>query len=185
MTTIANGEKLTPETFADFVTRLRHDVKGEGVKDHYTADAIFIVQARKIIGGIDRDYTDNTMLIVDSDEYFSPQEYWDSLGGQERKHLNKLANEEYESDFLALEEWQQWNFLDDLPDHTVTGWDETWEYVNAHMTKAAAEAFIQRKKHDYRKGLRVYVESQCYCWEYSTIIAALMSGELVLKGGTQ
>jgi len=123
MNTLATGATLTPETFADFVARLRHDVAGEGVKDHYTADAIFIVQARK-----------------------------------------------------------QWSILDALPDHTVTGWDEKWEYVSAHMTKDAAEAFIQRKKHDYRKGLRVYVESQCYCWEYNTIIAALMSGELVLKG---
>jgi hypothetical protein len=44
---LATGAKLTPETWADFVARLKHDCRSEGVSDHCTADAIFIVQAKR------------------------------------------------------------------------------------------------------------------------------------------
>lgn len=182
MSTLATGATLTPETFADFVARLRHDVAGEGVKDHYTADPIFIVQARKEIAGIDRDYTDKLLVFVDDCTWYSPQEYWNDLDEHGRESLDRKSVEEEGASFLGLDEASQWSILDALPDHTVTGWDEKWEYVSAHMTKDAAEAFIKRKGHDYRNGLRVYVESQCYSWEYNTIVAALMRGDLVLKG---
>ncbi len=42
----------------------------------------------------------------------------------------------------------------------------------------AAEAFIKRKKHDYRKGLRVYVDASTYSWELNTIKAAILSGRI-------
>lgn len=182
MSTLATGAALTPETFADFVARLQHDVEGEGVKHHYTADAIFIVQARVEVAGIDRDYTDKLLVFVDESTWYSPQEYWDDLDEHGRESLDRKAVEEEGSSFLGLDVPSQWDILDDLPDHTVTGWDERWEYVSAHMTKDAADAFVKRKGHDYRKGLRVYVESQCYSWEYNAIINALMRGDLVLKG---
>ena len=55
---LAHGAPLSTESWADFVARLRHDCVGEGVHDHYTADAIFKVEARVLIYGIDRTYTD-------------------------------------------------------------------------------------------------------------------------------
>jgi hypothetical protein len=67
--------------------------------------------------------------------------------------------------------------LGELPQHTVTGWEEEWEYVNCHFTYAAAEAFIKRKKHDYRE-LRIYVDSQYWCWEFEAIKAAILNGTL-------
>jgi hypothetical protein len=76
------------------------------------------------------------------------------------------------------DESDQWYVLAELPEHTVTGWDDRWEYVNAHFTHAAAEAFIKRKKHDYRDGMRVYVESQYYAWEFEAIKAAILDGTL-------
>jgi len=177
---IATGAALTADTFSDFVQRLRHHVRGEGVDWHYTADAMFTVQARKIIFGIDRDYTDKTAVYVDESMYFSPQEYWD--GNEDmRVRLDAAAHEVDEMPFLSLETYEQWDILSDLPEHTVSGWDERWEIVNSHFTKEAAEAFIRRKMHDYRDGLRVYVEAQVYCWEYNTIIAGLMDGRIVFK----
>lgn len=113
---LATGQALNAATWADFVQRLRYDCNGEGVRDHCTANAIFIVEARKIVCG--------------------------------------------------------------LEGHTVTGWDEQWVYVNAHFTHAAAEAFIKRKKHDYRHGMRVYVESQYYAWEFNAIKQAILDGTL-------
>ena len=74
---------------------------------------------------------------------------------------------------------EQWDILAKLPEHTVTGWKEEWEHVNSHFTKDAAEAFIKRKKHDYREGMRVYVESQYYAWEFNAIKSAILSGRLV------
>ncbi|OWY39368.1 hypothetical protein CEK28_08600 [Xenophilus sp. AP218F] len=180
---IATGAQLTPETFADFITRLRHDVEGDGVDEHCTADALFVVQARRIITGIDTDYTDQLVVCCEDSMWFSPQEYWDDCDEETREELNRLASDGEDEAilFLELAAADQWEILGEREDHTVTGWDDRWDYVNAHFTNAAAEAFVQRKKHDYRNGLRVYVDSQCYCWEFNAIVKALLSGELTFK----
>lgn len=46
--------------------------------------------------------------------------------------------------------------------------------VKRHYT---ADAFIKRKKHDYDE-LRVYVDSQYWCWEFNAIKNAILSGKL-------
>jgi len=178
---IATGAALTADTFADFVQRLRHHVRGEGVDWHSTADAMFTVQARRIIFGIDRDYTDKLAVYVDDSLYFSVLDYWGDQGDTQRARLHRLAQEHSGCGFLALAEHDQWDVLADLQEHTVSGWDERWDVVNSHFTKEAAEAFIQRKKHDYRDGLRIYVEAQVYCWEFNTIIAGLMDGRITFN----
>ena len=81
---------------------------------------------------------------------------------------------------MKADESDQWYVLGELEDHTVTGWDDRWEYVNAHFTHAAAEVFIKRKKHDYRKGLRVYVDASTYSWELNTIKASILDGRIGL-----
>jgi hypothetical protein len=177
---LATGAELDEQTFADFVQRLRYHVQGEGVRDHVTADALFTVQARRIIFGIDRDYTDKIAVAIEDSMYFSPQEYWDNCDDDFRAHLDELANEDHDGPFLQLDSCDQWEILGALDDHTVSGWDEQWEHVNSHFTKEAAEAFIRRKKHDYRDGLRVYVDAQVYCWEFNAIIDGLLSGKIVL-----
>lgn len=180
---LARGAELNAETWADFVGRLRHDCIGDGVRDHCTADAIFIVQARRLIYGIDRDYTDKLVVCCEDSEWFSPKEYWDDLCDESKDALNEKVQEQDGCNFLDLTEDDQWEVLDNLDDHTVTGWDDRWEYVNSHFTKDAAEAFIRRKKHDYRKGLRVYVDAQSYCWEFNAIKDAILQGRLVMAGG--
>lgn len=181
-TSIASGAALDQGSFDDFVQRLGYHVRGEGVDDHSTADAMFTVQARRIIFGIDRDYTDKLAVYVEDSMYFSPQEYWDTSDECHRAYLDGLALDSGDAKFLGLDVSDQWDLLGDLCDHTVSGWDERWEFVNAHFTKEAADAFIKRKKHDYRDGLRVYVEAQVYCWEFNAIIAGLLDGKIVFKG---
>lgn len=178
---LAIGEKLTAENFSDFVQRLRYHVRGEGVDWHSTADALFTVQARRIIFGIDRDYTDKWAVYVDESMYFSVLEYWGNQESESRARLHRLAQEQGGCGFLLLSESDQWDILADLPEHTVSGWDERWEIVNSHFTKEAADAFIVRKKHDYRDGLRVYVEAQVYCWEFNEIIKGLMDGRIAFN----
>ncbi len=185
-TTLAYGAELTKETWEDFVTRLRHDCVGEGVHDHCTADAIFKVESREIIYGIDPDYTDQMAVCRDGSSWFSPQEYWDDCDEVQQGLLNELAQKSEEKDFLELEHISdQWDILGDLDDHTVTGWDEKWVPVNTHFTKDAAEAFIERKRHDYRKGIRVYVDAQTHCWEYNTIKEAILQGRIGLTDELQ
>lgn len=65
---LATGHSLDAATWADFVTRLRYDCNGERVRDHCTAAAIFIVEARRIVCGLDMDYTQQRMVYWDSGE---------------------------------------------------------------------------------------------------------------------
>lgn len=178
---LARGDKLTPETWANFIERLHHDCVGEGVDDHCTADAIFIVQAKRRITGIDMDYTDQWLVYCDESEWLSPQEYWDDLDDEGREDLDAKVREDSDCSFLELDELEQWDVLGGLDDHTVTGWDDRWEYVCSHFTKDSAESFIRRKKHDYQLGLRVYVDAQSYCWEFNAIKEAILSGLLVFN----
>lgn len=178
---LALGAPLTPETFADFVQRLRHDCDGDGVKDHGTADAIFTVQAKRRVTGLDLDNVDNWLIHFDGCEWTSPLDYWDDLDKEGQEALDADVREKHDYSFLELDLRDQFEFLGGLQDHTLTGFQEVWEHVNSHFTLDAAEAFIKRKKHDYRRGLRVYVEAQTYCWEFNAIKQALMDGQLVLK----
>lgn len=178
---LATGSSLTKETWDDFVQRLHHDCVGKGVARHYTADAIFIVQARRLIFGIDKDYTDRLAVLLDDHHWFSPVDYWDDCDEDEQSSLDVLAREYDGRAFLELNESAQWSILEDLDDHTVVGWDERWEYVCANLTRDAADAFIARKKHDYRDGLRVYVDAQIYCWEFNAIKDAILAGRLQLS----
>ncbi|WP_193354317.1 hypothetical protein [Aeromonas finlandensis] len=185
-TSLAHGAPLSSASWADFVARLRHDCVGEGVHDHCTADAIFRVQSRQFIYGIDKDYTDKVAVICDDSVWFSTQEYWDDCDDEQQGNLNKLAQELEGKDFLELKGFRaQWYILGELDDHTVTGWDDKWVHVNSHFTNDAAEAFIKRKRHDHQNGIRVYVDAQTHCWEYNTIKEAILNGRIGLTDELQ
>ena len=176
---IADGAKMTPESFADFIERLKYHHRGEGVSRHATADPIFMVQKHATIYGLADDYCEAKIVHCDDCQWDSPQEYWDDADDDEQNELNNLAQDMWERDFLDCEVDEQWMLLGDLDNHTVSGTRKEWQHVNAHLTREAAEAFIRRKQHDYPP-LRVYVESMCYGWEYQEIIKALCDGRLVL-----
>lgn len=180
---IATGGKLTPESFADFVERLKYHSRGEGVNDHCTADAIFIVQRKRLVSGIDTDYTDQLVIYCDGCKWFSIQEYWDDLDYDQQVELNKKSQDWCDKQFMKADDSDQWYLVGELEDHYVTGYQWEWEYVNSHFTREAAQAFIQRKKHDYSDGLRIYVDANIYCWEFNAIKEALMDGRLVLSEG--
>ncbi len=136
------------------------------------------MQARRIDTGIDREYASNTLVAFDDSYWYSPEEFWADCDGDDRSALDAAAQADSSENFLDLDTWSQWEILGALDGHTVTGWEERWEYVNSHFTKAAAEAFIARKKHDYRDGIRVYVEAQIYCWEFNAIKAGILNGSI-------
>ncbi|MDO3404429.1 hypothetical protein QWI28_05030 [Citrobacter freundii] len=118
---IADGAKLTPETFADFVERLKYHHRGEGVSRHITASPIFMVQKQSTIYGMDTDYCDGRFVAFEDSVWFSPQEYWDDLDDDEQADLNAECEETYDTTFTDLSEDTQWSVLEDLENHTVSG----------------------------------------------------------------
>jgi hypothetical protein len=163
--------ELTKDNYIDFVKRLKYHVNGEGVNDHCTSNAIFIVQTYRLIGGIDLDY--------------DPSHYW-----TDSDHESEWTDEEFAAELAEfVEDGGTHDDFDLKLDRLVTqdnvilfqkiGYHESWEYVNAHLTREAAEAFIKRKSHDHRR-LRIYVDSQYWCWEFNAIIEGMISGEIGL-----
>jgi hypothetical protein len=122
--------------------------------------------------------TDQLCVIYEDCTWYSPQSYWNDLDDEQQAELDAQCEED--STFLDLSESDQWEMLGDMDDFTVTGWDSSWEYINAHFTKAAADRFINRKKHDYREGMRVYVHSQYYAWEFNAIKEGILNGSIGL-----
>ena len=176
---LANGAEISAENFKDFIARLHKGVRGEGVNDHCTANALFVVQCERHITGLDTDYTDNKCIHdhEESETYYSLESFIESL---DEDSLSHYELDDYETPFLEMTESEQWDCLDQVTQISVTGFDVTWEYVNCHFTKEAAERFIARKKHDYGK-MRVYVDSQYWAWEFKEIVDALLDGKLVYK----
>ncbi|WP_241576609.1 hypothetical protein [Rosenbergiella collisarenosi] len=181
--TIATGGPLNIETFKDFIDRLRHDVAGDRVHDHCTADAIFNVQRLRRIEGIEFDIAPYRILYNEDHErrWLSPKEYWDELDLEEKQSLNEEAIQAKDKFFLDMDTTEQWDFLADRDYLNVYGYQEEWEYVNSHLTHAAAEAFIKRKSHDYPDGLRIFTDSRVWCPEFTAIVDALIAGQLVLN----
>ena len=174
-TTLAQGADLTPETWAEFVARLHHDCVGEGVRDHYTADAVFLVQKR-VWQTVPEELSD--ALRVYCDGHDEPiEEFIADLDPEDLEALDK----EVDGSFADADSYEKKEALEKLhPDSTLYHAIEEWETINQHFTKDAAEAFIKRKKHDYRAGLRVYVDASTYSWELNTIKAAILDGRIGL-----
>lgn len=163
--------ELNKENFADFIERLQHHNTGEGARDHITANPIFIVQSEKRISGIDLDY-DPKFYWTDTDHELELTE------SELEDRINEEAEEGCEFDEFDLS-FDREITRDGEAIYQKIGYDTSWHYECAHFTKEAAEAFIKRKKHDHRK-LRIYVESQYWCWEFNAIIQGLLDGRIGL-----
>lgn len=173
--TLANGAELSAETWADFVARLHHDCVGPGVERHYTADATFIVQKR-VWRVVPEEMSD--ILRVHTDGYDETvADFFADLEPEQQAALN----DECDGSFSEADGYDKGRALAKLhPDSTLYYAEETWEFVCQHFTRDAADAFIKRKAHDYREGLRLYVDATSYSWELNTIKAAILDGRIGL-----
>lgn len=181
MSSLAVGAPLTQATFADFVERLRHDCVGDGVRDHWTADAFFVVQHKVRDPGLDKEYSDKRFILdtTNGTEYDAPLDYWNECDDEDRAELDMVARSTAFKNFIDLHEHDQWGCFEqkNIEHLSVVYYEEKWETINFHFTKAAAEAFIKRKGHDYGE-MRVYVDAHTYGWEYNAIKQALLDGRL-------
>lgn len=171
--TLAKGAELTAETWTDFVARLHHDCIGAGVKRHYTADAVFLVEKR-VWQAVPEELSDIRRILTDGHEE-TPEAFFEDLDDEEKAELNEATG----GSFLDADGYDMRAALEKLyPDSTLYFVEEQWEFVCQHMTRDAADAFIKRKGHDYREGLRVYVDATSYSWELNTIKAAILDGRI-------
>ena len=173
---LANGAALTQETWADFVSRLRHDCVGEGVERHYTADAAFLVEKRDWIAVPDGC---SDTLRVHTDGHDEPlEEFFSGLEPEEQTALDEAVD----GSFIEADACDQCEALKThQPDSTLYHAQEQWKFVCQHFTRDAADAFIRRKGHDYSEGLRVYVDATYYSWELNAIKKAILSGRLIFS----
>lgn len=173
--TLAAGGALTPETWADFVARLHYDVKGEGVSRHYTADATFRVEKR-VWREVPEDCSDIRQIYCDGHTE-APADFFADLDETDQATYNEAAG----GSFLEADSYDMREALSRLcPDAHLLHVVEDWEFVCQHFTRDAADAFIRRKGHDYREGLRVYVDCTSYSWELNAIKAAILDGRIGL-----
>lgn len=186
--------------FTDFVTRLRYHTQGAGVREHCTANAVFIVQALRRTWGLHDDWAEGFSVVCDDCHWDNMDDFVeyiaedDNLAEQLANHIDAtwgflftdeqwgaLLSEPSLETFKRLSDDDKWRVIRDFDDFKVVGWKEHWEYVTAHFTKEGAETFIARKKHDYPAGLRVMVDSQYGCHEFNHIITLLVNDKLGLK----
>lgn len=174
---LAKGADLTPETWADFAARLHHGCRGEGVNDHYTADAVFLVQKREK-SYLPEDVDGEDYEIYSDSETYSGEEWYESLEADTQKRLDAECEPK---GFLGATIFDKTMALNEVcPEARLFEFNWRWDFVGQHFTKDAADAFIKRKKHDYRDGLRVYVDCSYYSWELNAIKDGIMDGRIGL-----
>ena len=97
------------------------------------------------------------------------------IGERLQTQDNRITSEPM---YLVQQETRLYVLADDCADGTeiIDGeevrYRNIWEYVNCFLTEAAAEQFLLRRGHDYRK-LRVYVDSGCHNPEWIAVRAHL------------
>nr|WP_051564706.1 hypothetical protein [Pseudomonas monteilii] len=89
---LATGHPMNADTWADFVTRLRHHCNGQGVKWHHTACALFTVQQKRIDYGYEADYAEGLVVCLEDRRWFSPEEYWKDLDEEEQQEINQAVH---------------------------------------------------------------------------------------------
>ncbi|WP_338860235.1 hypothetical protein [Xenorhabdus griffiniae] len=178
-TSLADGGELSRETWNDFVNRLKYQHKGAGVDQHFTTNPSFTVRERVKVVGLD---DDEIGIYCDCWEYYSIEAALDSFEDTQKERIFKHAQEEYLSDWSELDDHDKAEcIIFVLEDAYVFHWKYDYRTVNTHLTREAAEKFIQRKQHNYEQ-LSVYVESFYWCWEMRTLIDGILTGKIKYTG---
>lgn len=173
--------QLNQETFNDFVKRL--SVEQSGNRPHATANPLFSVQNEKIVWSRDSESSYQlSRIFFCVDDYSSFDNYEEmliDLGSIDDSDLLQAYVANNDVDTSNLEDVAEAinTVFDDEYEACVMYGNYEWEHVNTHITPEAAHAFIERKKHDYRK-LRVYAVSAYWCWEMKAIMDGLVNGSI-------
>jgi hypothetical protein len=121
--------------------------------DQFTADAIFIVERKRIVTGFDTDYCESHQIVwaIEDRMYFEGEDYFKEL----------------EDEFKRTEKQREY--------HTRTGFIVHWDFVQLFFTQSAADEFIAKHGHKYGGDLRFSVEGAYRNNEFQTVRNWLMS----------
>lgn len=174
---------MEKEEWDDFVERLHHHNRGEGVNEHRTASPIFMVQKKERVWGLEPEYVEGTAYIEDDSgehhEYATIAECLKELDEDQIADIKHSAWLIFDERLENLDDDDMLYILTDKGhDIQLVGYIDRWENINAHLTREAAQAFIDRKSHDYPAGLRIYVESLYWCKEFKQVIDAILDGKV-------
>lgn len=122
----------------------------------FTASPNYCIQERVQVVGIDRDYAND--------------EAWFNCGGEYQQADDKKAKA-LDSYYDRYGKYQEgW---------TKLGYEWKWKYIGvSFLTRDAAHSFVASQKHNYRDGLRVYVDSH-YRNREMREVRRLLSGPVV------
>ena len=184
-----NGEsliygQLNKATFTDFVSRLATEQSGD--RPHATANPLFSVQNEKIVWSRDDESCHQlSRIFFCTDDYSSFETYDEVLGAltsdRESSEIDMFTNYIDIDGIDTSNQEEVANVINIVFDNDyeacVMYGTYVWEHINTHITPEAAHAFIERKKHDYRK-LRVYAVSACWSLEFKAIIDGFVNGSI-------
>ncbi|MDC9598951.1 hypothetical protein [Xenorhabdus anantnagensis] len=175
-TSLADGGELSRETWADFVNRLEY----RGVDWHGAAYPSFTVRERVRVTGSE---DDEAGIYYDCESYYFPEDLIAILDDEQKQAIFNYAQNECLFEFDELYDIDKYKCIESvLDDAYIFYWKCDYRTVNTHLTREAAEKFIQRKQHDYGE-LSVYVESFYWCWEMRTLIDGILTGKIKYIGG--
>ena len=173
-TSLAQGGELNEATWADFVSRLRHQTAGAGVKSHCTSEAVFLVQ--KKVQRLAPEGCGEQVAIFDGERSKSVELFFAGCSDEVQQQLNEYCDGNF---IQAHNSLKSAAIEEHMSDYSLLHVTDEWETVNQHFTREAAQAFIDRKQHDYGI-LRIDVDSSYFCWEINAIRGAILSGRLIL-----
>lgn len=153
-----------------------------------TGEPLFCVQQRVRFYGLDPRYADSEDLCLwrHSEDWEATYDSFDEILDEEvrdwRQLLDHEPTEEETEAFIAT--------LDDVRDSCearedvvlpggskleITFYQQHWEFVTAHFSRAAAEHYMHSNMHHFRHGARIYVTSQYRCHEWNAVRKLLMT----------
>jgi hypothetical protein len=136
----------------EFLREMAHELVTQD--NAYTSMPIPTVQVQHLVTGIDTDYTERIGWL-DTD-----------TGSLVDEDAAARLESKYQKDFTE-------------PDGYVrTGYQWEWRHLQTFITTKAAEAFIERNRHNYRDGTRTYIDSACRNPEMAEV-RRLLSGPVL------
>ena len=132
--------------------------------EQYTANAMFVIERKRILAGCDPDYSqgaDDVVWCIEDSMIFLGDDGFDDLEGA------------YQEDGTVPE------------NYTRTCYLVKWDFVTAFFTDEAAKAFVSQHGHKYDGELRVMVEGEPRNDEWKKLRNWMMSFAAALASTTQ
>lgn len=180
---LANGDLLNAETFANFVERLKHDCHGPRFIEHGTGQVIFHVEEKSVVTGIDRELTENAAILKDDQIWLDLDSFLRDACKEDMDRFEALSKHFHKSSFNDQDKDEKLDIIEQIEGYSVSGFHQLWKTINVHFTHDAAQSYIDKNSSKHKMELRIAEENQYRCDEFNAIKNAILQGKLVYEGG--